>query len=385
MRLIRIWLAALIALTGAASLLGGCGEKIAIPQPEGLYSASAYLVWDRFDDPSGPLQLTVANGALFVVSPDSLVKRDQSYGLVAGVGGLDDARSVCVDGSRDYVFVYEKGPRQVSWYSTRDLEHLGTSPVPDVQEAVAMATNPVGIEQVPGALTYLYLSDTDSLVIHRYAFDEFAGLVPHGILARSDGSAARFVHIPAGLATDSQDSLLVCDADTNRNWVIRFDGFPDLTDVTPDPDDQDPWRGTAALFDNASGCPTAAAADFTLGDAAECGETGWTGGPSESPGEFHAPRGLAIDGDGRIYVADTGNSRIQIFDASGDYDLLFGNPEDTPAPISLGTVDVVSDPANNVINFGAFVFVLLEGQGQVVKYISADHYNDINTGEPPPE
>ena len=97
-------------------------------------------------------------------------------------------------------------------------------------------------------------------------------------------------------------------------------------------------------------------------------------------------RGFPVfDGMDILYVADTGNSRIQIFDASGDYDLLFGNPEDTPAPISLGTVDVVSDPANNVINFGAFVFVLLEGQGQVVKYISADHYNDINTGEPPPE
>ena len=46
------------------------------------------------------------------------------------------------------------------------------------------------------------------------------------------------MNVPAGLATDAEDSLLVCDADTNRNWVIRFDSTPDELDVTPDPDDE---------------------------------------------------------------------------------------------------------------------------------------------------
>ena len=30
-------------------------------------------------------------------------------------------------------------------------------------------------------------------------------------------------------------------------------------------------------------------------------------------GEFHYPLGVAVDGAGRVYVADSGNDRIQVF------------------------------------------------------------------------
>ncbi len=36
-------------------------------------------------------------------------------------------------------------------------------------------------------------------------------------------------------------------------------------------------------------------------------------------GEFINPRGLALDEEGNIYVADTGNDRLQIFDPQGDF------------------------------------------------------------------
>lgn len=37
------------------------------------------------------------------------------------------------------------------------------------------------------------------------------------------------------------------------------------------------------------------------------------------PGEFNAPHGLAMDKEGRLYVADRSNSRIQIFDQMGKF------------------------------------------------------------------
>jgi sugar lactone lactonase YvrE len=37
------------------------------------------------------------------------------------------------------------------------------------------------------------------------------------------------------------------------------------------------------------------------------------------PGEFRTPHGLAYDGKGRLFVADRGNVRIQVFDASGKF------------------------------------------------------------------
>lgn len=38
-----------------------------------------------------------------------------------------------------------------------------------------------------------------------------------------------------------------------------------------------------------------------------------------APGEFNTPHGIATDRNGRIYVADRSNSRIQVFDANGTY------------------------------------------------------------------
>ncbi len=41
------------------------------------------------------------------------------------------------------------------------------------------------------------------------------------------------------------------------------------------------------------------------------------GDPGSEPGQFVIPHGLCVDGDGRVYVADRQNQRIQIFDREG--------------------------------------------------------------------
>jgi outer membrane protein assembly factor BamB len=41
------------------------------------------------------------------------------------------------------------------------------------------------------------------------------------------------------------------------------------------------------------------------------------GSPGSAEGEFAAPHGLALDAQGNLYVADTGNDRIQVFDPEG--------------------------------------------------------------------
>ena len=40
-------------------------------------------------------------------------------------------------------------------------------------------------------------------------------------------------------------------------------------------------------------------------------------GPDAGPGEFNTVHGIAIDTEGRVYVSDRGNRRIQVFDANG--------------------------------------------------------------------
>jgi DNA-binding beta-propeller fold protein YncE len=43
------------------------------------------------------------------------------------------------------------------------------------------------------------------------------------------------------------------------------------------------------------------------------------GKPGSAPGEFATPHGLAFDSQGRLFVADRGNNRIQIFDQEGKF------------------------------------------------------------------
>ncbi len=43
------------------------------------------------------------------------------------------------------------------------------------------------------------------------------------------------------------------------------------------------------------------------------------GGPGGGPGQFRVPHGLAVDREGKVYVADRENSRLQIFSAAGEF------------------------------------------------------------------
>jgi hypothetical protein len=43
------------------------------------------------------------------------------------------------------------------------------------------------------------------------------------------------------------------------------------------------------------------------------------GAPGKAPGEFHLPHSIAIDPEGRLYVADRANRRVQIFTPDGEF------------------------------------------------------------------
>ena len=43
------------------------------------------------------------------------------------------------------------------------------------------------------------------------------------------------------------------------------------------------------------------------------------GEPGSGPGQFHLPHGIATDEQGRVYVADRENSRVQLFTTEGDF------------------------------------------------------------------
>lgn len=56
--------------------------------------------------------------------------------------------------------------------------------------------------------------------------------------------------------------------------------------------------------------------------------------PMSAPGRFWGPRSVAIGRDGLVYVTDTGNKRIQVFDANGTFVRTFGGAGSEPGKLN---------------------------------------------------
>ena len=61
--------------------------------------------------------------------------------------------------------------------------------------------------------------------------------------------------------------------------------------------------------------------------------TSW-GSPGELPGELNAPKGIALDQAGNLYVADNGNHRIQVFNSQGELLRSWGAYGDGPGELN---------------------------------------------------
>jgi DNA-binding beta-propeller fold protein YncE len=95
----------------------------------------------------------------------------------------------------------------------------------------------------------------------------------------------------------------------------------------------------------------------------------------EGPGQFRTPHGMAFDAQGRLYVADRGNSRIQVFDQEGTFlhELRqFGRPNDVHITEDgvLYSIDSESDSESNP-GFVRGIYIGNVETGEVTGYIPA--------------
>ena len=304
----------------------GCGEKIAIPEAVGIPSSSTYLEKNGLDL-SDPTDIVEAAGKLFITEgePGTIAKYNLKGVLDKGpVAGLVQPRAVCLDSLARVIVVGENGdgssPPRLSFFDQGDLTLRGTF---DLQGLVK------SINGLACHGDFLYISDPDSGAVYRYLWvDHEAGVLrPRGEVCNSRGSveSPQFVQKPSGLTIDIDEMLLVCDADTLRNWVIRFDPTPAGGDSTS--------LGVIIPFVSFS-CPTVDISSHVLGRAPGCGEP-FVPGHSDEVGAFFAPMGTGIDREGQIYVMDSGNGRGQRFDALGSFNLVFGSSAGGAVPLGF--------------------------------------------------
>src|SRR6202162_1714480 len=117
-----------------------------------------------------------------------------------------------------------------------------------------------------------------------------------------------------------------------------------------------------------------------------------------TPGDFAKPTAVAVDKDGNLYVCDTLNNRIEIFDADGKFISTFGKAGDGPGYFARpkgvaidsddhiwivdgmeDRVQVFNQEAQLLISFGGHG--LLPGMFQGITGIAIDKQNRVFTSE----
>ncbi|HEY5850554.1 MAG TPA: gluconolaconase [Lysobacter sp.] len=165
-------------------------------------------------------------------------------------------------------------------------------------------------------------------------------LAGDGVSGTRDGAAAqaRFAD-PYGVARASDGTLFIADAgDSNRIRRIGRDGV--VSTVAGSAEGFVDGAGTAAAFNTPSGLAIDTAGNLYVADTgnhairkvspqgivstvAGTGAPGYRDGPG-AQAQFNGPIGVAVDKDGRVYVADTYNDRIRVIAPDGTVSTLAG-------------------------------------------------------------
>lgn len=96
------------------------------------------------------------------------------------------------------------------------------------------------------------------------------------------------------------------------------------------------------------------------------------GGPGDGPGQFNRAEGLGLDSQGRVYVADSCNHRIEVFSPDGKFLRAHGKAGSAPGEFSY-PYDVRIDPTG-------LQFVCEFGNSRIQIFDSEDHLLEILGG-----
>ena len=216
---------------------------------------------------------------------------------------------------KDMAQVKKPGPHKSSWYE----KVTGAKTVEERQEL----RKPYGI--TTDSRGRIYTADTELKTV--FVIDTEAKTVE-----RRESSSRAPLSLPVGVAVDADGRLFVSDAVLHSLICFSAEGQP------------------VALFGTANlGRPGGIAIDRTRNRlyAADAKEgrvavfdtkslklVGYYGGPSprgrRDNGTFNGPTNVAVDQKGMIYVADTLNYRVQVFDPGGAFVRAFGTQGDSP-------------------------------------------------------
>ena len=156
---------------------------------------------------------------------------------------------------------------------------------------------------------------------------EFAGGKAGGGTGAIGSGAGEFFS-PRGIAVDGKGTVWVADTYNHRIQVREPDGR---------------WR--------------------VAGGKAGGGE----GARGSGAGEFSSPRGIAVDGNGAVWVAEWGNHRIQVRDPDGRWRVAGGKPGGGAGESGTGAGEF-ADPSGIAVDGNGAVWVAEYGNNRIQRF-----------------
>ena len=226
---------------------------------------------------------------------------------------LDSSRNLYVATGSPTVYVYDfLGNLQATW--TLPTPSGGGGPW-----SLGIAVDP--------AQTYVYVLDGDNGLLDQLNLSNGSLRVAIG------GQAGAFNH-PQGLGVDRNGNVFVCDTDNKRVQEFAASGAPVTT--WPMPNMGVPY-GAAADSSGYIYVVDASNNDVVkfLPPAPPSSGVSWNG--SQGAGAFNSPLQIAVDSCNDVYVADYSNTRIQEFDGNGRFLTSWGGLGTTNGQFGNGT------------------------------------------------
>lgn len=220
----------------------------------------------------------------------------------------------------------------------------------------------------------IYVSDSVDSVVR--VFD-----VPSGRYYKVGADDPGKLSKALGIDVDRNGNLYVADSGAKRVMIYDKNGkflrrigdpklFDRLVNVSVDPDGerlylvdiggQGSQQHRIQVIDTANGEPL-----FEIGKR------------GRDPGDFNFPRDVAVGKDGRLYVVDSGNFRIQVFDRDGKFLTTFGTVGRQPGQFSRPK-EIAADPSGNVyvVDTGFANFQIFSPEGDMLMFIGTRSETD---------
>jgi streptogramin lyase len=211
----------------------------------------------------------------------------------------------------------------------------------------------------------------------------FAGKAGSSGSADGTGTAARF-YKPYGVAVDGAGNVFVADAYNSAIRMIAPSGvvttFAGKAGSTGSAD----GTGTAARFQFPKGVAVDAASNVFVADSNNtirkitpagvvttlAGTASPYGGSADDTGtaaRFNGPQGVAVDGAGNVFVADTYNDTIRKISPSGEVTTLAGTAGSLGSADGTGAAARFSGPSGVAVDGAGNVFVADSGNHTIRK------------------